>query len=561
MPSCSMVSCSSCCFFPCVGKGGVRGSGLAAPAPGDKGTTPHLPDTAAAACAFATQRSTGPGAPRACRGLGPPGRGSLPWLLPPPSCAHPPRAPCPSVWGHAGVHRVARAPTQVLDTSPQPPRPPLGLPEPGGEPAPRGAWGCRGTLLPPSPWGQGVLLAGSTRGMRCRVSRGRWRGQPPLSARPGHDQQRPRRGKLFPAAGASSGTEPSWGWGLAAVGGAAGRVPMPVGQGWHCGSRRPMGWGMQRDGERGMQQGGDGEWTPRGRSVSQWGVLGGCSGLTAPGLALAGRGLICPRSCEGARPERLSRTSRGDSRDHTDGTAPLSHGSPAAPGRWERARVGPPRIWGACGRGWSWPGCAGTGAPQGCPFPGLGPRSSPRGSSPAPAPSPPSVLGPVPSQCPHPAMPLPVPRPAAEPCSPSPSQSPTPGPSPAPRLSPCIPAAFASGCWAHPRPPRQYTPAPSPGPPGHPPVPSPLCGRSLPSAARCLPRCPPQWLRCLPRAPAQHPWGIPQPHPAARPAPSPGLQGEPPPRGTGGSQPPWGLFPGLLTPPGTHPCDRDPWGQ
>ena len=23
-----MVSCSSCCFFPCVGKGGVRGSGL-----------------------------------------------------------------------------------------------------------------------------------------------------------------------------------------------------------------------------------------------------------------------------------------------------------------------------------------------------------------------------------------------------------------------------------------------------------------------------------------------------------------------------------------------------
>ena len=322
-----------------------------------------------------------------------------------------------------------------------------------------------------------------------------------------------------------------------------------------------MGWGMQRDGERGMQRGGDGEWTPRGRSVARWGVLGGCSGVTAPGLALAGRGFICPRSCEGARPERLSRTSRGDSRDHADGTAPLSHGSPAAPGRWERARVGPPRIWGACGRGCSWPGCAGTGAPQGCPFPGLGPRSSPGGSSPAPAPSPPSVLVPVPSQCPHPAMPLPVPRPSAEPRSPSPSQSPTPGPSPAPRLSPCIPAAFASACWAQPRPPRQYTPAPSPGPPGHPPVPSPLRGRSLPSAARCLPRCPPQWLRCIPRAPAQHPRGIPQPHPAARPAPSPGLQGEPPPRGTGGSQPPWGLFPGLLTRPGTHPCDRDPWGQ
>ena len=67
-----MVSCSSCCFFPCVGKGGVRGSGLAAPAPGDKGTTPHLPGTAAAPCASATQRSTGPGAPGACGGLASP---------------------------------------------------------------------------------------------------------------------------------------------------------------------------------------------------------------------------------------------------------------------------------------------------------------------------------------------------------------------------------------------------------------------------------------------------------------------------------------------------------
>lgn len=28
-----------------------------------------------------------------------------------------------------------------------------------------------------------------------------------------------------------------------------------------------------------------------------------------------------------------------------------------------------------------------------------------------------------------------------------------------------------------------------------------------------------------------------------------GLQGEPHPQGTGDSQPPWGLFPGVLTPP------------
>ena len=67
-----MVSCSSCRFFPCVGKGGVRGSGLAAPAPGDKGTTPHLPDTTAAPCASATQRSTGSGTPGACGGLASP---------------------------------------------------------------------------------------------------------------------------------------------------------------------------------------------------------------------------------------------------------------------------------------------------------------------------------------------------------------------------------------------------------------------------------------------------------------------------------------------------------
>ena len=285
-----------------------------------------------------------------------------------------------------------------------------------------------------------------------------------------------------------------------------------------------MGWGMQRDGERGMQRGGDGEWTPRGRSVSQWGVRGGCGGLTAPGLALAGRGLICPRSCEGARPERLSRTSRGDSRDHTDGTAPLSHGSPAAPGRWERARVGPPRIWGACGRGLVLAGLCRNGGTPGLPLPGAGATLLPRGVQPCPGPiSPlsarPSAL-PVPPPRPAPAgappccrallsQSLPVPYPGALPSAPplpvhprcfcqrllgaSPAPSPvharslprppgaSPGPLPAlrplpPQRSP-VPAALPSP--VAPVPP----PGPSPTSPGHPPAPSCCTPRSLPRAA------------------------------------------------------------------------------
>ena len=163
MPSCSMVSCSSCCFFPCVGKGGVRGSGLAAPAPGDKGTTPHLPDTAAAPCASATQRSTGPGAPGACGGLASP---LLPaWLYLRAGSQLGVRAP-PAPAAHASS---PPGPASAQPTAFPPPlaathRPPA-APSPGRRL--RGPWGSSAlTLLSPV---RGLPLHGGHRTGRWRV--------------------------------------------------------------------------------------------------------------------------------------------------------------------------------------------------------------------------------------------------------------------------------------------------------------------------------------------------------------------------------------------------------
>ena len=188
-----------------------------------------------------------------------------------PGCSHP-RAvpiPAPACGDTPGCTAWPGLPRRSWTRPHSPPGPPLGLPEPGGEPAPRGAWGCRETLLPPSPWGQGVLLAGSTRGMRCRVSRGRWRGQPPLSARPGRDGGNSSRLPELPPARSRAGG------GLAAVAGRrcrpgahprgsrlALREPAADGMGdaagWGAGDAAGWGWGVDPPGEERGPVGGPG---------------------------------------------------------------------------------------------------------------------------------------------------------------------------------------------------------------------------------------------------------------------------------------------------------------
>lgn len=149
--------------------------------------------------------------------------------------------------------------------------------------------GCRGgdgTLLPPLPQGQGVLLAGSTSGRESR-----WRGQLPLSAWPGRNQQPPRPGRLFPV----PGVEQSGG-----VGVGDGWAPIPVDQAWCCGSSPGAGgekgdspfcgctqtWGGGGDGQPAGKGGlklslsqcrpwvaatGNNPWEPQLPALEQWG--------------------------------------------------------------------------------------------------------------------------------------------------------------------------------------------------------------------------------------------------------------------------------------------------
>lgn len=176
-----------------------------------------------------------------------------------------------------------------------------------------------------------------------------------------------------------TGDAPGWGCGMQrdALEKAAGAAPGRPGQ------------GVGRDGDGGMQR-------------RRWGGGAACAGEVG-----TGRAGLCGRAGHWAGHWAGWGTGGGDGAgaglDPPPGEVGVpvkgpgglqwGHG-PTALGWCDVARVGSPRIWGSCGRGWSCPGCAGRGTPQGCPFPGLGPAQALggcEGGVALPSPPPPSA--------------------------------------------------------------------------------------------------------------------------------------------------------------------------